>query len=31
VTIEEPIEFVHDNKRSIITQRESACRFKFVC
>jgi twitching motility protein PilT len=22
VTIEEPIEFVHDNKRSIITQRE---------
>src|SRR5262249_23657184 len=23
VTIEEPIEFVHDNKRSIITQREA--------
>src|SRR5207247_10907383 len=22
VTIEEPIEFVHDNKRSIVTQRE---------
>ena len=28
VTIEEPIEFVHENKRSIITQREVPGRFR---
>ncbi len=31
ITIEEPIEFVHGNKRSIITQREVPTRFDFVC
>ena len=30
VTIEEPIEFVHDNKRSIITQREVPERFRLL-
>jgi len=31
VTIEEPIEFVHDNKRSIITQREVPADSNSVC